>query len=251
MFKIMTLNINYYGMKHGLWIARREIIREVIQSTQPDLIALQAVEADPAVAEGLDQAMQLARLLPDYRYVFFQPAQRTPTGGSQGSAFLSRRRMDSTNYLPLTKLPGLDDASARVLLVARLDLATGPLHIFNGHFSWVAEQARANMSEALPYMENFVGRALLVGDLNNTPEADVLQTLKKQDWIDAWAALHVQQDGFTFESNHPTIRIDYAWANPELESFVQDIQVIADKPSVEGARASDHFGLLVTLNLAT
>ncbi len=251
MYQVLTLNLNYYGMKHGPWFTRREIICDVIRNANPDLVAFQAVEADPAVAEGLDQATQLARLLPDYRYVFFQPAQRMPTGGTQGSAFLSRRRLETPTYLSLTKIQDLDDTNKRVLLAARLDLTAGPLHVFNGHFSWVAEQAHANVAEALPYMETFSGRALLVGDLNNTPDSTAWQQIRRMDWIDVWAQLHPEEPGYTFESSSPTMRIDYAWVDSELEHLVSAIEIVADQPNAEGMRASDHFGLLITLNLAT
>ncbi len=100
-------------------------------------------------------------------------------------------------------------------------------------------------------METFTGRGLFVGDLNNTPDSAMWQQIRHEDWIDMWAQLHPGEKGYTFESNNPTIRIDYAWAKPELVPFVGTVEIVAGRASADALRASDHFGLLVTLNLAT
>ncbi len=249
MLKVMTLNLNYYGIKYGLWPVRRELIRQVIETAKPDIIALQAVESDPAVANGLDQATQLAHLIPEYHYVLFQPAQRTPTGGAQGSAFLARIRIADSTYQPLTKNSSPDDPNRRVLLAGTFDLATGPIHVFNAYFSWSTEQARANIAEAISFINSFDGRALLVGDFNNTSETEPMQSFKAAGWTDVWANLQPGENGLTFEAGNPTIRIDYAWVNHELKPYVRAIEIIANQKDASGAQPSDHFGLLVTLDL--
>ncbi len=249
MLKVMTLNLNYYGIKHGLWLVRRELIRQTIEAAQPDIIALQAVEADPAVANGLDQATQLAQLLPAYHYVLFQPAQRTPTGGAQGSALLARIRIADSPYISLTKIPNLDDTNSRILLVGAFDLATGPFYVFNAYFSWVTEQARANIAEAVPFINSFDERGVLVGDFNNTPNTDVTEPFKQAGWTDVWAELHSNDNGFTFESDNPTMRIDYAWSNHILKRYMSGIEITANQKDANGAQPSDHFGLVATFDL--
>jgi endonuclease/exonuclease/phosphatase family metal-dependent hydrolase len=251
MLKVMTLNINYYIAKHGAWLTRRDLIRQAIQDAGPDIIALQAVEADPTFAEGRDQATMLSQLLPGYRYVHFQPAIKEPSGRMQGSAILARLTMTQTAALPLTLLPGLEDANRRVVLAASFALASGTLHIFDAHFSWVKEQALLNMREALSFVGAFEGYGLIVGDLNNTPDGDAMQQLRDAGWTDAWAALHPAENGFTFESNQPKIRIDYAWMNQALAPQVRAVEIVANRPGSGGTHASNHFGLLAIFDLDT
>jgi len=252
MLKVMTLNINIYGSKHGLWDNRQEIIHEIIVEARPEIIAFQAVRQDSTVAGGVDQAGQLAqRLQPAYPHVLFQPAMKHPDGSMDGLALLSTVPIAETQTLPLTLQAGLDDTNRRVLLRARFDLPDGPFYLFNAHFSWVPSQNAANVAEALPYITGCPGPAMLVGDLNAAPDTVGMERFREAGWTDAWAALHGEAGGYTFESNQPTLRIDYAWLNSELTSRLQDIELVANRPDSSGARASDHFGLLITLDIGT
>ena len=250
MLKVMTLNINLCGAKHGPWSTRQVLIRDAILANRPEIVALQAVRQDPNATEHLDQATQLAQLLrPTYPHSFFQPAMNHPDGGVDGLALLSTLSLAGTDFLSLTLQPGLDDTNQRVLLRARFDLPDGPLHLFNGHFSWVPEQNLANVKEALPYINDAPGPAVLVGDFNATPDSEGMQRLQNAGWTDAWAALHPQDQGYTFESDQPTLRIDYTWLNPDLRPYLKHIKLAATAQDSSGARASDHFGLLLTLDI--
>ncbi len=263
MFRVMTLNLNYYAAKHGPWEARRALIADVIETAGPDVVALQAVSQEPGVENGLDQATQLAALLPDYRHVYFQPADAASPGevapaAVHGSAFLSRLPFAETNCLALTRCDGLEDANKRVLLAASFDrdgsssagqgAAPGwGVQVFNAHFSWVFGQARQNLAETLPYVGAYAGPALMVGDFNQVPDGELWGPLAAAGWTDTWAALRPGDAGPTFESDRPFMRIDYAWANSELAGRLQGIEVLARDEN--GVRLSDHAGLMVTLDL--
>jgi endonuclease/exonuclease/phosphatase family metal-dependent hydrolase len=119
----------------------------------------------------------------------------------------------------------------------------------NAHFSWVPVQARLNLVEALPFMSSFSGLALLVGDLNNTPDCEPMQMIREAGWTDVWAQLHPNKSGYTYESPKPTMRIDYAWANPRLAPAVRAIEMVAEDAAANGVQASDHLGLVITLDL--
>lgn len=252
MLKVMTLNINLYGSRHGLWSTRQVLIRDAILAHRPEIVALQAVRQDPNTTGHLDQATQLAQLLqPAYPHSFFQPAMCHPDGSADGLALLSTIPIAGIDHLPLTLQPERDDTNQRLLLRARFDLPDGPIHLFNGHFSWVPAQNLANVAEALPYLKNAPGPAVLVGDLNATPDSEGMQRLRDAGWTDAWAALHPQKPGYTFESNQPALRIDYTWLNPDLQPYLKQIELVANAQDSSGARASDHFGLLLTLDIET
>jgi endonuclease/exonuclease/phosphatase family metal-dependent hydrolase len=245
MLKVMTLNMNYDIARHGPWPDRRALIAAAIQAADADVVALQAVRRDPEAEAGLDQAAQLARLLPRYRYVHFQSAEPADGGTENGSAFLSRVPLAETDCLGLYLRPGLEDTNHRVLLRARVDIGGESWQIFNAHYSWVVPQTRDNLGESLLYIESFSGPALLVGDMNTLPDSDVWEPLQAAGWQDVWAQLCPEQPGYTFESDRPYMRIDYAWANPIAAQRVQAIHVVARE--ADGVRLSDHLGLVVTL----
>lgn len=249
MLKVMSFNMNYYVPKHGAWEIRKEMIHTAVQEARPDILALQAVRKDPLIENGKDQAHQLSALMPEYMQVIFQPAMEYADESQEGSAILARLPVAAHDFLPLTLLPDMEDKNQRVLMHARFDLPGGPLHLFNGHFSWVSEQTDVILDEVLPYMNSFEGPGLLVGDLNTPSDSHLLQRIRQSGWTDAWEALFPGQQGYTFESQNPTIRIDYAWANASLASQVSNVQIVANSSRITGERPSDHLGLLVTLDL--
>lgn len=251
MLKVLTLNINGYGTKYGPWEVRREMIQESIQRAEPDIVAMQAVQQDPAIEGGLDSAEQLSRRLPAYRYTHYQPAMNFPDGSMSGSAFLSRLPIAEIGELPLTLLPDLDDANRRVLVHARFDLPGESVHVFNGHFSWVAEQTELTLEEVFPYIRSFHGPAMLVGDLNTPSDSSLLERFRAAGLTDVWEMLHPEEPGYTFESNEPSIRIDYCWVNAALKPYASEIEIVANEQNQSGARPSDHLGLLVAFNLDT
>lgn len=253
MIKVMTLNLNYYGTRLGAWSIRRELVAAAIREARPDVIALQAVCADPAVQGGADQAAQLSEILPEYPHHVFRAASRSLAGAADGSAFLSRIALAQADARALSLRPGLEDTNTRQILNVQIDLPSldlpgGPLHLFNAHFSWVPEQAGDNVREALAYLDSFTGLRLLAGDLNCTPDLPPMQALRDAGWADLWAELHGPEPGYTFPSDDLELRIDYFWASPELASRALAIDLVAQS-SDGGARPSDHLGLMVTLDL--
>lgn len=248
--KIMTLNLNFCESKHGRWPIRRELIARVIRQHAPDIIALQAVRKDPASENGKDQAAQLADRLPEFKHVVFVAAAQHGDGRQDGSAFLSRVPFEQTQHHALslgTESPNkAEDPATRIILFAHLSSPT--LSIFNSHYSWVYPQAASNLQEALNYMRQIDGPALIVGDLNTVPDSDLMRRLAAEGWIDVWTYLRPQEAGYTFESNAPDKRIDYVWARRELLPSLGAIDVVKEEPNTDGARLSDHLGLVVTLD---
>lgn len=246
MLKILTLNIQYYEEKHGSWPSRKEVIAELIRENEPEIVVLQAVAKDPEREDGKDQALQLCELLPDYKYVYFQSADPDSGAKEKGSAFISSIPFADTQYMKLS-FAHTEDNTRRVLLGARFELSSGDLYLFNGHFSWVYDQAKFNFKEAFPYINDVNGYALLTGDLNIKPGSDLFLPLKEAGWMDAWKEIHPDKPGYTYESDFPSIRIDYAWINPALKNAVKDVKVVQKERG--NIRLSDHLALMVTLDL--
>jgi endonuclease/exonuclease/phosphatase family metal-dependent hydrolase len=245
-FRILTLNLNYYVEKHGPWPERKELILNAVREARPDVVALQAVARYPAQAGGQSQVAQLAAALADYPHHHFQPAFVHDDGREEGNALLSKYPLGALDYLKLKLLPGLEDTSHRIVQYCRLSLPAGEVNLYNAHFSWVQEQSRENVLEALNYTKTHTGPSVLVGDLNTPPESEVFTPMRQEGWEDAWEQLHPGEEGFTFESNRLFTRIDYAWVSAGLADQVSDVQIIRQER--DGAiRLSDHLGLVVTL----
>lgn len=245
MFKIMTLNINYYGAKFGPWNARKELIATVIDDLQPDVVVLQAVRRDSQLEGGRDQAQQLADLLADYPTVHFAPSAHYDDGREEGGAMLARGPIESTEIHPLTYEPNPEDFNERALLVARVRIHGGAIAVVNGHFSWVPAINRRNVDEALALLARLDAPAILAGDLNAPPDSAGMQRLRDSGWIDAWAALRDGDAGYTFEADAPQQRIDYIWLHPQLAPRLRAIDVVSGRGD-DGARLSDHYGLIAT-----
>jgi endonuclease/exonuclease/phosphatase family metal-dependent hydrolase len=246
MLKIMTLNINYYVDKHGTWSDRKGLILEAVQAKGPDILALQAVKKDPDVHNGQDQAGQLASELEGFSYVVFQPVMQHSDGSEDGSAFLSRLPILEHQALPLTTLPGLDDPNQRAVLNGLFQTSLGPLRVFNAHFSWVSKQTKKNLDEAIPYFDSFRETSVLLGDLNTSPESELVRTLQQSGWLDAWEILNHDQDGFSFEAGNASLRIDYIWIRPGLQQSLKKIELVSESENRSGTHLSDHLGLLAT-----
>ena len=245
MTTLMTLNLNYFGDRHGPWEERLAHLEKVLRRTSPEVAALQAVCAEPGVAGGQNQAQQIAARLPDYTEIWFEAAQRAVDEKLLGSAFIARIPCAPVAHqeLPLEDNP--EDDNRRILLHARVQNGEEPIELVNAHFSWVPALNRSNVAAALTYLQRLPGPALLMGDLNAPPDGPGMQHLAAAGWIDAWAQLRPDDPGYTFEADAPSQRIDYIWANPAAAPRLRAIERI---PLEGEARLSDHLGLLVTLD---
>ncbi len=248
--KIMTLNLNFCESKHGPWPVRKELIVQAVDQHAPDVLAFQAVRKDPASEDNTDQATQLAERLPAFKHRAFVAATRHKDGAEDGSAVLSKLPFAKVDHYLLsvgTDPPEkAEDRARRIILHARIDAPA--FSVFNSHYSWVYPQAASNVNEALLYMGQTHGPALLVGDLNAVPESDLMRRLAAHGWTDAWARLRPNDPGYTFESDNPDRRIDYVWARPDALTWITAIDVVKEPPNPAGARLSDHLGLVVSLD---
>lgn len=248
MVRVVTLNLNYYVDKHGPWDQRKRLIIEQLKEKRPDIVAFQAVAAHPGLYGGSDQAGQIMKELAGFQTHYFEEAQRQPDGLIQGSALISKLPLSDRTAKKLTLRPGTDDNNERVLQRAVFEVGNEKLEIYNAHVSWVQEQAALNISEAVQFMaEGNRGSVLFVGDLNNGPESDVFDPLKKAGFNDAWNALHPEERGYTFESDKLSLRIDYFWFSVAVAGRLKRMERLSAPPDA-AARLSDHLGLMLELD---
>ncbi|MBZ5710679.1 endonuclease/exonuclease/phosphatase family protein [Nannocystis pusilla] len=246
MTRVLSLNLNFYGERHGPWCERRALVAAAIREARPDLVALQAVARAPDRDDGLDQAAQLGRCVPGYEVVYRAAAVHAD-GREEGLAFLSRYPLLDLRVHALSRRDDGEDTSRRALLHGLFAAPGGPLHLVDAHFSWVEAQARDNVSEALAYLAAVEGPAALVGDFNQTPTSEALARLRDAGLVDAWAALRPEAPGYTFyEDGALRRRIDYQLLDRRLAPQLRRADLVLDGPGER--RASDHAGLLVTID---
>ena len=237
MFRVLTLNLNYHVDKHGPWGDRRALIVKAARDHDVDVMVLQAVEG---AGDG-NQAEELATRL-GFRYTAFVAASNE-RGRKRGSAFVSRQPVEVEMH-QLGVVEGHEDPGPRVVLRGQVQTRGMRIDLYNAHFSWVAEQAVQNVRDTLSFRRP--GPALLLGDLNSPPDSPAVTLLRESGWCDLWAERRSDETGHTFESDHPTQRIDYVFASADLRARVHAI----DRVGTEGGRPprfSDHLALLVAL----
>lgn len=245
MLTLLTLNLNEFGSKHGVWEQRRERLLRVLQVHRPDIVALQAVGAEAGTLADQNQARQIALRMPEYTHTWFQEAQRTADDRVHGSAFLARTALTPVSRQALPYEDNAEDTNRRILLHARAQDGDNTLNIVNAHFSWVPALNLGNVVAALAYLKTLPGPTLLLGDMNATPDSSGMQLLAESGWTDVWARLHPDDPGFTFESDAPAQRIDYVWANAAALARLHGIDRLLP---AHDEHLSDHLPLLVTLD---
>jgi endonuclease/exonuclease/phosphatase family metal-dependent hydrolase len=102
-------------------------------------------------------AAELSRQLIAYPHSVFYAAQREKDGGL-GSAFLARTPLTEIDACALSRKIETEDSFSRIVLHTCYETRIGAVHLFNAHFSWVAEQGADNLREAADYLESLPGR---------------------------------------------------------------------------------------------
>ncbi len=242
--KILTLNT---WQECGPWRERWEIIFAGLEKMKPDIIGFQEV-FNPSWAEEIQKRTGYPALVfPE------EPA---------GLLILSRFPVLQWECLTMkTRSP--TETYFRYVLFVKLKTEKGPLAVFNTHWSWQLTDSSVRQKQAKEFLE-FVGQkagdatSLAMGDFNSTAGTPEIRKLKEAGWGDAFAALHPQTSGFTWDNaNHyafaskhamPDRRIDYILTrrSSEILGRPETAQVVYSEPAAAGCFASDHYGVLVT-----
>ncbi len=240
--RVMVFNI---AAGHG---DVNRIIRE-IENAQPDIVGLQEVDKHwSARSDWRDQPALLAEALG--MEVFYAPIYRIPhpeedrPAREYGLAFLSRLPIRESQNHPLTRLtpqradtepeqkPGFPE------IAVRADGQT--IRLFNTHLDYRRDPRvrQIQVAETLARLRQIDGPAILLGDLNATPEKEELQPLFEH-LRDAWKE-ETMGPGHTFPADNPDRRIDYLLVSDHFE--VKHAEVIS-------TTSSDHLPLVFDLVL--
>ncbi|MHB1951826.1 MAG: endonuclease/exonuclease/phosphatase family protein [Acidiferrobacteraceae bacterium] len=235
MLRLATLNLNYRLDGHGAWPIRRAAITDLLSQERPHVVALQAVEQDQT---GLDQARELAEAA-GYAHALYAAADQ-----GKGSALITDREPKRIEIRRLSRNATDPDGSERVLVAAEFAFHGMPdTWVINAHCSWIPEQNRRNIEEALEFIGRLGGPALLLGDLNAAPGTPGHGLLRELGLLDVWEILRPASPGYTFSADRPHQRIDYVWADGIFRSRLR----AADLAPRSGPPLSDHRALIVSL----
>jgi len=265
---ILTLNI---WQEQGPWLRRMELIHQHLERLEPDIVCLQEVrekeEAIPNQAQTLAQQLGMS-----WTWEVAQPWG----GGDEGLAILSRFPIveRGVHELPFTK-----GRSRRVCLGAALDVGgDDPCWVFTTHLAWrLADGAlrEAQVSEVDRFItakrEGSRTATLLAGDFNAPPDADEIRFLRglttldgrRTYYQDAFAVCNPGVEGHTWCKENPYTsqlgwlepdrRLDYIFVTPMTRSgcgTVQSCRIVCLDPDLDGARWSDHYGVLAELDVS-
>ena len=247
------------------WVERREVLLAGLAGVGADVIALQEVR-DPLTGGN---ARWLADALGGYEVRACAKAGRRSR--REGLAVLSRLPVAGDEVLDL-------GSQRRVAQFVRVEAGGRPVAVVNGHYHFPVGAHRAQVRQVGRVLERVRGlepgtAVVACGDFNATPEAPAV-ALMRSAFTSAHRARHGREPAFTCPT--PLISggrvrravtrgllglfaaqpsdlwratLDYLFVGPEFR--VVDCRIILDQPDPDDPTlyASDHFGLLATLEL--
>ncbi|MBA2661071.1 MAG: endonuclease/exonuclease/phosphatase family protein [Bradymonadaceae bacterium] len=229
--RIMTYNIRL-GIQQGL-----EPIAQIVRAAGADIVALQEVGCHWSMGPPGDTLATLA-VLSGLEHSVYAPALVVdqPGGGKEryGHGLLSRWPISASH---IVKLAQIED-EPRVLLYSTVETSGGALKILSTHLSHLPSDRPTHAGElqragGLLAAEGVA--AVIMGDLNESPEVEWVQMLQRT-WTDADATA----SRLTFPAPEPNVRIDYLFCQ---RGRWHDVEVIDER------EASDHRAVVARLAL--
>jgi len=242
---VMSYNIRYGGE------GREALLADVIRSVSPDVVLLQEAFR-PAV---------VARLADACGYDHYGAL------GGQSTGFISRREVEHQGWQkPRGARHGFLELSLR-----GLDVRLVALHL-SAWFSRWSERRRHHEIRALldGIREHQSGFHLIVGDFNALAPGerlevgrmprwiramvwlsgkdiarDTIQTMFDAGYVDSWRHRNDGDQGFTFPTWDPHLRLDYAFVPARDAGRVEFCRVVTAPAAVKAA--SDHYPLSLGL----
>ncbi|MCB8942589.1 MAG: endonuclease/exonuclease/phosphatase family protein, partial [Ardenticatenaceae bacterium] len=226
--RIMTYNIHNGFPPYGN--LNLEAIAQVIETENPDIIALQEVSRGWVINGSIDTLTWLSQRL-NMPYIF------NPTADPLwGNALLSRYPIINYELIPL---PPDNLPLTRGFIAATIDIGTGQtLNIIATHLHHPFNGSDIRQQQAqviLDYIQN-QPHTIITGDFNAEPDSPEAALFHNAGLTDILADI---QPNTTFYALGPTRQIDYIWLTPDLTATAI---IIPTTP------ASDHLPIAATLN---
>lgn len=236
--KVLTFNIyhgeTYYKNDKDSDDCNINIIAHIIDSLQPDLVALQEVDFKTNRANGKDLVTELGfktKMSP-----LFGKAMKYD-GGEYGVGILSRHSFVKTEKHSLVYGKDKEPRSALSVII---ELPCGnPIRFIGTHLDHTSKDIRLQQVRQLnEFFASDNIPSILAGDLNAEPNSETMQTLFKK-WNPS-SPLNKP----TIPSINPKAKIDYILFRPANTWKVIESKVIDEK------KASDHNPVFSIIELA-
>lgn len=221
--KIMTYNIQHCNA-HLRGVIDYDLIASAIAKEDADIVGLNEVYGDGG--GEISQAKILADAV-GYPYFYFAKAIELRGGRGYGNALLSKYPISRAQTIPVPDPDPRrysDYYESRVLLKADIALPSGEaLTLGVVHFGLNPDEAESAVETVLKELP--CERALLIGDLNLTPDSEILEPIRAR-------MTDTKTKSPTFPSDAPRIKIDHIFATPDIKIASRDTP-----PTI----ASDHL----------
>ncbi|MFC1636728.1 endonuclease/exonuclease/phosphatase family protein [Planctomycetota bacterium] len=233
--KVTVLTYNIYHGEDANGGSNLDAVAEIINSLEPDLVALQEVDYKTTRVKGLDLTAELSRRT-GMQGIFGKAMDYA--GGEYGEAVLCRHPVVGIKN---NLLPHSPKAEPRAALEIHVEFPSGERVVFVGtHLDHVRDQTD-RMMQAGRINELYADVDLpiiLAGDLNAVPDSDPINLLYRQ-----WTCADSSNPQPTFPSAGPRRKIDYILFKPSQRWKVLTTRVIDDKVT------SDHCPFYAVLEL--
>ena len=203
----MKLKIMTYNICSGKNMARErnlEFAASVIREVQPDFVTLNEVRSHTSDVGPINQADELGRLT-GYYPLFGKSID--VMGGDYGNALLTRLPLVSHEvvHIPDPEREGEGFYEHRTVLKSVLKAGEKEFAVLCTHFGLMPGEQENAVNTVLELIRGCDMPALVMGDLNLTPDAEVLKPL-----MEALNNTDALNPGLlTFPSNESEIKIDY------------------------------------------
>lgn len=213
-FRVMTYNVHSCRGRNG--IVSQANIAKVISAFNPDIIALQELDAGMERSGLADQAEDIARAL-NMAFHFHPSLHREK--GKYGNAVLSRFPMKLIRADALPTGEGKKEIEKRGALWVQIEYAGKRVQVINTHLG-------LNRKERLLQMEALLGPTWLkhpecrppiifCADLNALPGSEPYKKLRRS-LVDTHERSGTKYAHKTWPSRFPLMRIDYIFVSPDL-----------------------------------
>ncbi|MEX2578760.1 MAG: endonuclease/exonuclease/phosphatase family protein [Verrucomicrobiales bacterium] len=241
--RVMTYNIHSCIGTDGK--IRPERVARAINHCDPDVVAIQEIDAHRPRTDGHDQAQVIAdHLRMDHVFhAMFEEAKER-----YGIAVFSRYPFEQVKADFLTEFEPRGTREARGAIWLRVrPPGHAPFHFINTHFGLGRADRRRQVEKLLG--DEWLGAipdaepVILCGDLNSRPRSEVCGRIKKR-LRDVQESLDGHRPLATFWSGKPLLRIDHVFVSGHFE-----IHRIERPDTATAAVASDHLPLCAELSL--
>lgn len=211
--KIMTYNIQHCNA-HLRGVIDYDLIASAIAKENADIVGLNEVYGDGG--GEISQAKILADAV-GYPYFYFAKAIELRGGRGYGNALLSKYPISRAQTIPVHDPDPRrysEYYESRVLLKADIALpSVSTLTLGVIHFGLNPDEAESAVETVLKELP--CERALLIGDLNLTPDSEILEPIRAR-------MTDTKTKSPTFPSDAPRIKIDHIFATPDIKITSHD-----------------------------